>query len=663
MNFFRPFGLLSLMLCVVLCVPTVYAACAITTDRPGGAYHPGESIVFRVVCSANGDQNKAYNLTIFNSSGVVQDRLNGTTTPNINGNPMFITWNIPTNYTQQNNSWANFTYATNPSGNRTFFNVTGLATNELSVQDIEVLYEGDWYWGETNAISAKVYGFVGGQVRTITGAWCKLEVFESGTDVPYYVQSDTSTGITGNDGDVIFNVDVSYQIFDYDTNYRFSIDCQTGKVFPTDTFYYNGSDAAGEGSGAFSVGAHFDNITAFLESELNETQAETRDGMCAQVTNSYRNYSQGLTIQYDLLCDVPNQDVNVMTVTNHELLDGGATGTFCPPVVIPELAAEGTGYCRVSAKVSPDIIPEAGQDYSAFGELFLVTPMHFTALEWERINKTRWETEATFSPTTNLPYEVGIDLHHPGLIDVQDRFDKVWLELENGSILDGEFVFGHGNIQGIEAHFHVPPNVSISGNQTFEIVVDIFSETSWMRDVLNVFVRIAEAIERVTGIGTDVRPTGNYTNISGVSSVSATNVTFTYNVTTGNASSFVGRKNVHIVYEFARTSGGVEYSLIDQNPFVAGYQAYQAYQVITINASQSKQFVVVAIPQLAAGTYVVYETLYEVNGVQPVSSGEVLRDERVMRQASYVINVTTPMEAVFDGDEMRFNGVIMSDIS
>jgi hypothetical protein len=465
------------------------------------------------------------------------------------------------------------------------------------------------------------------------------------------------------DGQVIFNVYVDYNVFDI-AQYLYKISCQTSPATSlTNSTLYS---ASGIGYDEMYVNEYVTDVSAFTLSNRSNFYTQDKESGCVQFTNNYRDYTMFYNIRYKLLCDVGTQDVTVIDGTGREFLDAYQTATFCLPITVPEAASIGTGICKLQIGISPEgAKDDMSSDFYAMSGRFNVSSIYFTLVDdWVKMNSTSWQAAVTYTKT--LPIEVYADVPARvlGASNNQDLFDSAYLQFSNGSryyaalriadVEQGDMANPAGRRFRLEWNTTSTP---LQAGESYTIVIQTKSPMGFYDTILALFSRLVLAIERATGISPS--QIGNYTNSQGaLIAYNASGLNFQYNFTSTGANT---RRNLHFIYEIAPLSGTTEGSFLDQNPYIEGYQAISKFQALTLN--QSKSFAVSFKPNLpTAGSYRVFESVYEYQGASPVSE-QGTSTESLIKQGIYDFTSLAASTPDFDGAEIRIDGYAMTSVT
>jgi len=419
-----------------------------------------------------------------------------------------------------------------------------------------------------------------------------------------------------------------------------------------------------------------------VKGNLSSVGTETLQEGCINATNVYRDYAQSYDMYYKLLCDVPNQDTTVIDGKATEIYQSNETAEHCLPMVVPELAAQGTGVCRLSAAMtltgnSDDFAGEY-YDRSAVFNVTPTFPINTVTLYQDGIPG---EFTGMFSaPRTYTNETMRIDIAQTTFGEYGlDKFKSAYITYNgtNASCFIGTGMVSTYDIpvQQVDPIMGIPTasrnpefhcslgNMTIPAGASFDLTVEWFSQVTWYGQILTALSGLVTVVQQWMGIGGTVgmTPIGNYTAMTSAletDAVGSSPLVVQFNMTGGNSSA---RRNLHFVYEFAPVVDGKEDAFVDQNPSIEGYQALSVYQAIRLN--QTKSFALTLSPNLPIGNYTMYETVYESENAQPVSSGDQVRDERIIEQKTYGISVDQQMTPEFDGNVMRLEGVTMQALS
>lgn len=615
---------------------SVSAACSFSIDKT--RYAPGESIFYTMLCTLLSEQFDPYSLAIYNSTGSLTSTVIGVTGQE--DEYFYDEDTIPVQWTNQTNAYVNFT-VDGTVRQRIYFNVSGLNARDLFLTSPVVLYGGAWYWNEMDAISSIVTDYEG---HAVANAICKIDVSDSISGEPFYTQNDVWTSSIGK---IVFAIDVDYSIFDIGA-YSFKISCMTTSE---SIDVYDGEVAhiaSGHVSGIFNVNDFIVNVSVYMASGMNETKTQFDDNICVNFTNNYRDYADAYIIRYELLCDVPNQDVKVFQHMGGEVVSANSVGIFCPPIKIPERSSLGTGYCYAKVDIVPaNLGAEFAGDYMGTSDLFYVLPSFAVGGLAYKSSQTSFYAE--FYMQRDMPNNSLIRIVIPKEIENAWNFDKVEsvYMVYNGSRYDGLFTTGERTMvdnygifaEGIETTFEIwvfITNQSVLANEPMYIYATGYSEANFWQNLIAVLQEIRDAILASVGFS-GIK--GSY-NVSSVAPtvLGTEDLIINYSITANNM--LAERKKLHFHYDFAKIVNGIEQNFKDQNPYRADYQGIETYQTMMLN--ESKNISILLKPYLDIGNYAVYGYLTDADPLP--GAGESINFTQRM-----ILNVTVDKVPDFDG--------------
>lgn len=652
--------LLLTILSLILIAPNLANATPtsviLTTDK--SVYHPGETILFSMARTLGADTNKNYWITIRNSTTILFN-ISGVTPGAPNLQTFFDSFLIPSDTSNQTTTFATFQDDGATGNSTTLFNITGTATSQYLILQLNSTYQGDWYWDEQNALRAVVKNYDGSPV---TGAYCKLDIYNTITGDAFYTQQGQTTGA---DGDVLFNIYVDYNTFDLGI-YKYEIGCQYNPQLTIINNNVTGETLArGTASATFNVNPHVTINSVTLQSGQSNIYTQNLDAGCINVTNQYRDYSQDYEFKGRLQCNLPGGQA-VITTDLTKIMDPYATEEYCFPAIIPEIAGSGTGDCYLQVGVTPvGLADDISGDIYDTSNQFHVTPTFATAIPsaFHKINQTTITGQFTLVRNYTTNETIRID-RAPEVADIWnwDQTKTVHIIVNNtiinctvtigrvspqdanpgASAILGDLAFRNNEVQ-------CTTPISITAGTIITLYEDVFSQTSWSENILITLQNIANSLNNILinlGFST-ANPQGNYTSITGTIH-SANPPYIEYALTANNASL---RKQLHFQYDFAPITAGQEGAFTDQNPYVTGYQPLDLYQTIQLN--QTKNYNLTLPANLPAGTYTIYETIYEITGQAPTTK---TNDERIITQKTYTYTTATNITSPFNGETIQFQG-------